>query len=197
MSQTEVFPASVDARRAISRRAYILFGVGVALLMCGASVIGISFASSGSPPSFLVGIAGAVSCAGVAGFIIGIVTLSRMRQLIQVEVSPHRIIWREGGKVATTEIGDIVRVELVKDYEQKRGGFTMAFPVIRFIETSGEMMEFEVTFEDRGFVHHSRFDARAIAREVMRYLPQHVVTSPTLGEFLRSGEVDIDLLPER
>ena len=197
MSQTEIFPASADARRAVSRRAYIFFGIGAALLICGASGAGVSFATSSDPPPALVGVAAALGCAGLAGLIVGTVTLARLRDLHQVEVSPHRIVWREGSKVATTELSDIVRVELVKGQREKPGGFVMSFPVVRFIETSGDLMEFEVTFEDRGFIHHSRFDARAIAEAVMRSLPQHVVTSPTLAEFIRTGEVDIDLLPER
>jgi len=197
MSQAEIFPASANARRAVSRRAYIFFGIGAALLICGASGAGVSFASSSHPAPVLVGVAAALSCAGLGGLIVGTITLARLRDLHQVEVSPHRIVWREGSKVATTELSDIVRVELVKGQREKPGGFVMSFPVVRFIETSGDLMEFEVTFEDRGFVHHSRFDARAIAAEVMRYLPQHVVTSPTLAEFIRTGEVDIDLLPDR
>jgi len=197
MPQTEIFPASADARRAVSRRAYIFFGIGVALMVCGATGAAVAFATSSDPPPYLVGVGAALGCAGLAGLIVGTVTLARLRDVHQVEVSPHRIVWREGSKVATTELSDIVRVELVKGHREKPGGFVMSYPVVRFIETSGDMMEFEVTFEDRGFMHHSRFDARAIAAEVMRYLPQHVVTSPTLGEFIRSGEVDIDLLPDR
>jgi hypothetical protein len=194
--QTEIFPASGSARRGISRTAYLFFGGGVGLLTCAAITIGVSFAS-GSPPNFIVIAASGVACAGIAGLVGGIVTLPRLRQAIQVEVDPYRLVWREGRRTATVEYDDVVRVELVKDHDQRRGGITVTYPVVRFIENDGEMMEFEVTFEDRGMIHQGRFDARAITAAVLPHLPAHAVVAPTVKDFVRTGEVDTDLLPER
>ena len=195
--QREVFLASADARRAISRRAYILFGVGAALMMCGAAAVGIIFATINPPNTLLIGAAGAVACAGVAGLIVGIVNLARLRQRIQVEVTPYRITWREGKATATTEFEDVVRVELVKDTHVLRSGRTAFYPVVRFIESNGEMLEFEATFEDRGYIHTSRFDARAITKAALPHLPQHAVIAPQVEDFARTGTVNVDTLPDR
>ncbi len=194
--QREIFPASGSARRSISRTAYLFFGGGVGLLTCAAITIGVSFAS-GSPPNFIVIAASGIACAGIAGLVGGIVTLAGLRQAIQVEVDPYRLVWREGRRTATVEYDDVVRVELVKDHDQRRGDITVTYPVVRFIENDGEMMEFEVTFEDRGMIHQSRFDARAITAAVLPHLPAHAVVAPAVKEFVRTGEVDTDLLPER
>lgn len=192
----EIFPASASARRGISRRAYLFFGIGVGLLTCAATGIGASFAS-GSPPNFIVIAASGIACAGAAGLVGGVVTLARLRQSIQVEVDPYRLVWREGRRTATVEFEDVVRVELVKDRDQQRGDIVVTYPVVRFIENDGEMMEFEVTFEDRGMVHPGRFDARAITTAVLPHLPAHAVVAPAVEEFVRSGEVDTALLPDR
>ena len=195
MVNPEIFPAAAPARRSISRTAYLLFGVGAGLMGCGATVFGVTVAASRSN-TWSVALSGGIVCAGIAGLIAGIITLARLKQAIQVEVSPHRLIWREGQRVATLEYKDVIRVDFVKAQEQ-HGEYTMEYPVVRFIESSGEMMEFDVTFEDRGMIHKSRFDARGITAAVLRYLPDHVVLTPTLDEFVRTGEVDLDILANR
>ena len=196
MSQLDVFPAASSARRSLSRTAYILFGIGAALLICGAVTAGTASATR-NPGTFPYALAGGVACAGLAGLTAGTATLSQLRQPIQVEVSPYRLVWREGKRTATLIYDEVVRVELVKGHKKLRDGSLMTFPVVRFIESDGEMMEFDVTFEDQGRLHRSRFDSRAITSTVLPYLPQHIVLAPTLDEFLRSGEVDIDLLPDQ
>lgn len=197
MPRDQVFTASPRARRAISRNAYIQFGVGAALLIAGAAAFSIMLASGRSPRTLLLALAIGVSCAGAAGLLAGMVTLAGLRQSIQVEVSPYRLVWREGRRTATLEYDEVVRVELVKGAESMPGGFTLEYPVVRFIENDGEMMEFEVTFEDRGMVHHARFDARAIAQATLPHLPPHAVIAPAVTEFVQTGEVDLDLLPGR
>ncbi len=196
MTQQHIFPASASAWRSISRTAYILFGVGVALTACGATTFAVAFAGGSSPASGLLLASGAIGCVGVAGLVVATVMLARLRQPIQVEVTPHRLIWREGKRIATLEYEEVERVELVKDSQLFPGGLVLTYPVVRFIENDGEMMEFEVAFEDRGMVHHSRFDGLGIARAAVPYLT-HAVISPALDEFLRTGEVDVDALPER
>ncbi|MBN1120356.1 MAG: hypothetical protein JXJ17_04710 [Anaerolineae bacterium] len=195
MANPEIFPAAASARRSISRTAYLLFGIGAGLMGCGATVFGMTTAANRST-TWSVALSGGIACAGVAGLIAGIVTLARLRQAIQVEVTPHRMVWREGKRTATLEYKDVIRVDFVKGQET-RGEFTLEYPIVRFIESDGEMMEFDVTFEDRGMIHKSRFDARGITATVLRYLPPHVVITPTLDEFVQTGEVDLDLLANR
>jgi hypothetical protein len=144
-----------------------------------------------------VALAGSIACAGLAGLIAGVITLGRVRQAIHVEVTPYRLVWREGPRSAVLEYDEVVRVDFVRDAKTVRGGAVLEYPVIRFVEEDGEAMEFEVTFEDRGFIHQALFDARGIASAVLPHLPQHVIVSPALDEFLQTGEVDIDLLPQR
>lgn len=197
MAQQEIFRAASSARRTISRNAYLFFAVGVTLLICSASVIAITFAGEppASPVPVVVGIG--IGGAGLVGLIAGLVTLTRVRQSMQVEVTPYRLTWREGKRLAILEYEEVVRVDLVRDQQRHRDGVNILFPVVRFIENDDEVMEFEVTFEDRGRIHPSRFDARAITAAVLPHLPDHVVISPTLTDFVQTGEVDIDLLPER
>ncbi len=197
MPPPRIFTASARARRAISRSAYIRFGVGAALLIAGAAALSITLAASESPRTLVLILAAGVGCAGVAGLLAGMVTLAGLRQPIQVEVSPYRLVWREGSRTATLEYDEVVRVELVKGAQSMPGGYTLEVPVVRFIENDGEMMEFEVTFEDRGMVHHARFDARAITQAVLPHLPGHAVIAPAVTEFVQTGEVDLDLLPGR
>jgi hypothetical protein len=195
MANPEIFPAAAPVRRSISRTAYLLFGIGAALMGCGATVFGVTIAVNRST-NWSIALSCGIACAGVAGLIAGIVTLARLRQAIQVEVSPYRLVWREGKRTATLEYKDVIRVDFVKAQEP-RGEYTLEYPIVRFIESDGEMMEFDVTFEDRGMIHKSRFDARAITAAVLRYLPPHVVITPTLDEFVQIGEVDLDLLANR
>lgn len=196
MSQAEIFPASHAARRAISRRAYLLFAAGAALLACGGAGASIAIAGSGEPGPVVI-LAAVVGVFGLTGLIAGLVTLVRLQQPIRVEVSPYRLVWREGHKTAAVEFGKVVRVELVKDREERRGTFDIEYPVVRFIENDGEMMEFDVTFEDRGEIHAARFDARGITAAVLPHLPRHAVIAPAVSEFVHTGEVDLDLLPAR
>ncbi|MGF1504821.1 MAG: hypothetical protein ACFB51_06745, partial [Anaerolineae bacterium] len=65
------------------------------------------------------------------------------------------------------------------------------------IEDDGEMMEFEVSFEDRGYRHQGRFDALAITREVLPNIKQRAVISTAVEEFVQTGTVDIDSLSHR
>jgi hypothetical protein len=195
MANPEIFHAAAPVRRSISRTAYLLFAIGAGLMGCGATVFGMTTAANRST-SWSIAVSGGIACAGVAGLIAGIITLARLRQAIQVEVTPHRLIWREGKRTASLEYKDVIRVDFVKGQEP-RGEYTLEYPIVRFIESDGEMMEFDVTFEDRGMIHKSRFDARGITAAVLRYLPPHVVITPTLDEFVQTGEVDLDLLANR
>lgn len=194
--QDDIFPASLSARRAISRRAYLLFAAGAAMLVCGGAGVSIAIAGGGATDTAMI-LGAVVGIVGLSGLIAGLVTLVRLQQPIRVEVSPYRLVWREGRKTATIDFSKVVRIELVKDQEARRGTFDLEYPVVRFIENDGEMMEFDVTFEDRGNIHSSRFDARGITAAVLPHLPQHVVIAPTVSEFVHTGEVDLDLLPGR
>ncbi|GAB4475057.1 MAG: hypothetical protein Kow00124_15650 [Anaerolineae bacterium] len=197
MANVQVFHATAAARREISRRAYLLFAGGAGALVCSAILIPLLLVSSEGALTPILAVPGALSCAGLGGLIGGIVMLTRIQQAIQVEVTPHRLIWREGRRIATLEYDEVERVELVRARKATPEGAVMSFPVVRFIENDGEMMEFEVTFDDRGMIHRSRFDARAIAAAVLPYLPAQAVIAPAVTEFIQSGEVDIEGLPER
>ncbi|HEC23822.1 MAG TPA: hypothetical protein ENI95_12990 [Chloroflexi bacterium] len=197
MSQVQVFPASASVKRAVSRRAYGLFVGGLGLLVCGVSGTAALLAVSARPRPLLLALAGGVACVGTAGLIVGIVSLLNLRQPIQVEVTPHRLVWREGKRLATLEYDEVERVELVREEKRLPDGMLMYYPVVRFIENDGEMMEFEVSFEDRGMIHRGRFDARAIAAAVLPYLRQTAIITPAVDEFVRTGMVDIESLPER
>lgn len=198
MTQPEqVFTASASARRTISRNAYLLFGVGAALLICGAAASSVWFATGRTKSGVILALAAGIGCAGAAGLLVGLVMLARLQQPMQVRVTPHRLIWQEGKRKATVDFADVVRVELVRDREQRRSGETVEFPIVRFIENDSEVVEFEVPFEDRGVVRRARFDARGITQAVLPHLPPHAVIAPTVKEFAQTGEVDLDLLPER
>jgi hypothetical protein len=197
MQQTQVFPAAASAKRTISRTAYLLFVVGVGLLVCVAIAFGVSAAQPEPPTTiFRTAVAG-VGCAGLAGLLVGVVTLVRLRQPIQVEVTPYRLIWREGRRTATLEYDEIERVEMVRQHKKLRGNLEMDFPIVRFVEDDGEMMEFECSFEDRGLIHRSRFDTHAITSTVLPYLPDTAIVDQAVSEFVQSGMVDIDRLAEQ
>jgi len=129
--------------------------------------------------------------------VIDINMLPRLRQPIQVEVTSDRLVWREGTRSATLEYAKVERVELVKDREHHPGGLVLEFPMVRFVEDDGEMMGFEISFEDRGLVHRARFDGRGIAAAVLPFVHPHAVIAPAVDESLSTGLVDIDGLPER
>lgn len=197
-SQAEVFPAAFRAKRAISRRAYTLFGLGAAMMGVTGILIAISFAVSSTPNILLIAMGAVVFTLGLILLVIAIINLSRLQQPIQVEVDPHRLIWREGSRSATLEFAEVERVMLVKDHKAVSEDFTLAYPVVRFIENDGEMMEFEVTFEDRGYTHHGRFDTLSITRTVLGHLQgRNVDVAPQIQDYIRSGMIDIDTLPDR
>ncbi len=197
-NQPEVFPAAFRAKRAISRRAYLQFGVGAAMMGVTGILIAIAFAVTSTPNFPLIVFGGAAFTVGLILLANAIINLSRLQQPIQVEVDQHRLIWREGSRSATLEFAEVERVVMVKDYKPVSEDFTLAYPVVRFIENDGEMMEFEVSFEDRGYTHHGRFDALSITRSVLRVLQgRNVDIAPPVQEYIRSGIVDIDALPER
>jgi hypothetical protein len=197
MQQTQVFPASARAKRAISRTAYLLFVVGVGLLVCVAIAFGVTVAQSEPPTTLFRTVVAGVGCAGLAGLLVGVVTLVRLRQPIQVEVTPYRLIWREGRRTATLEYGEVERVEMVRRHKKLRGNLEMDYPIVRFIEDDGEMMEFECSFEDRGLIHQSRFDTHAITSSVLPHLPDTAIVDQAVGEFVQTGTVDIDRLAEQ
>lgn len=196
---SQVFPAAIGAKRKISRSAYLLFIAGVGLLGCSAVVLAITFADTErlAPSNILVATIIGLGCVGLAGLAAGIATLIRLRLPIEVEVTPHRLIWREGKRLATLEYEEVERVDLVRGEKRMRGSTIVNFPVVRFIENDGEMMEFEISFEDRDYVYHSRFDARAITEAVLPYLQQQAVIAHEVDEFVHTGMIDIDHLPER
>jgi hypothetical protein len=197
MRQAQIFPAAPSAKRSISRAAYGFFIGGTALLVIGMVALGVTFAASTENPLPTVAAAGGLICAGGVGLVIGTGTLLRLRQPIQVEVTPDRLVWREGTRSATLEYDEVERVELVKDQERHPGGLALEFPVVRFVEDDGEMIEFEVSFEDRGLEHRARFDARAITAAVLPYVRSRAVVAPTVDEFVNTGLVDVDGLLER
>jgi hypothetical protein len=197
MQQTQVFPASASAKRAISRTAYLLFVVGVGLLVCVAIAFGVSAAQPEPPPPVFRTVVAGVGCAGLAGLIVGVATLVRLRQPIQVEVTPYRLIWREGRRAATLEYDEVERVEMVRQHKKLRGNLEMDFPIVRFVEDDGEIMEFECSFEDRGLIHRSRFDTHAITSAVLPYLPETAIVDQAVSEFVQTGTVDVDRLAEQ
>lgn len=197
MPQHQVFTAAAGARRSISRIAYLIFATGAGLLACGGGVLAVTLASGSSPPQTPVAIGAGLACAGTAGLLIGAAQLFRLRQPIQVEVTPHQLIWREGRKTATLEFEDVERVDLVRAVKRVGRDRSMAYPIVRFIERSNEMIEFEVSFEERGMVHHSRFDAYAITQAAVPHVRSHALIAQSVEDFLQSGTVDIDSLPER
>ncbi|NDJ53520.1 MAG: hypothetical protein GYB68_10600 [Chloroflexi bacterium] len=192
-----VFKANPQARRAISRSAYLMFSIGIVLMACSGASAAVSFAIADSPsPIFLI-LAILVALGGLGTLIVGIITLARVRERIQVEVTPHRLVWREGNRIATLEFDEVERIDVVKDEKRVQSGMTMVYPVVRFVENDGEMMEFEISFEDRGMVHHSRFDTQAITRSVLPYVRHQARVAPAVEDFVNSGQIDIDGLPER
>ncbi|NDJ35337.1 MAG: hypothetical protein GYB64_11785 [Chloroflexi bacterium] len=195
--QPQIFPAAATARRTISRNAYILFGVGVAGILCGGASTAAAFAAQGEPPPGLILAGIGLACVAGIGLVGGMAMLARLRQPIQVEVTPYRLVWREGGRTAALEFDEVVRVELLRDEKRVDNDFMLAYPVVRFIEDDGEMMEFEVSFEDRGYRHQGRFDALAITREVLPHINQRAVISTAVEEFVQTGTVDIDSLSHR
>jgi len=197
--QPEVFPAAFRAKRNISRRAYTLFGLGAFLMALGGIILAIAFAFASQPNPVLVIFAILSLVAGLASLIVAALNLASLQQSIQVEVDPHRLIWREGKRTATLEFAEVERVIMVKDYRKFSEDFTMTYPVVRFIENDGEMMEFEVAFEDRGYTHPSRFDTRGITQSVLRHLRSRskIDISPAVDEFVRAGVIDVDQLPDR
>jgi hypothetical protein len=197
MQQTQVFPAAASAKRAISRTAYLLFVVGVGLLVCVAIAFGVSAAQPEPPTIVFRTVVAGVGCAGLAGLLVGVATLVRLRQPIQVEVTPYRLIWREGKRTATLEYDEVERVEMVRQHKKVRGNLEMDFPIVRFVEDDGEMMEFECSFEDRGLIHRSRFDTHAITSSVLPYLPDTAIVDQAVSEFVQTGTVDIDRLAEQ
>ena len=114
-----------------------------------------------------------------------------------MEVTPYRLIWREGRRTATLEYGEVERVEMVRRHKKLRGNLEMDYPIVRFIEDDGEMMEFECSFEDRGLIHQSRFDTHAITSSVLPHLPDTAIVDQAVGEFVQTGTVDIDRLAEQ
>jgi hypothetical protein len=193
----QVFPAGPEAKTSITRLAYRYFVGGAGLLIMGVIALAVSIASQMTLPVYLVGLFSAISCAGAAGLVIAVMTLFRLRQPVQVEVTPYRLTWREGPRVATLEYNEVERVDLVRDKIPARGGGEINFPVVRFIEDDGEMMEFEVSFDDEGTIRHGRFDAHAITQAVLPYVKDHAVISAAVDEFVRTGFVDIDGLAQR
>ena len=202
MSQTpQIFPASIGAKRRISRMGYLLFIAGAVLLACGLTALvvslGVTPGAAEQPVQMIPVLSAGVACAGVAGLIAAVATLLQLRLPIQVEATPYRLTWREGRRIATLDYEEVVRVDLVRSYKTLRDGQEMVFPVVRFVEDDGEVMEFEISFDDRGMVHQARFDARAITGAVLPHLQQRAVISDTVQEFVATGTVDIDALPER
>jgi hypothetical protein len=201
MSKTPlIFPAAAHAKRAISRMAYTFFIAGLGLLACGltalVALLGLKTTLLTQTPAIVV-VAGGLVCAGIAGLIAALGTFLRLRLPIQVEVTPYMLTWREGNRVATLNYEEIERVDLVRGQKILRDGRALSYPVVRFIEDDGEVMEFEVSFEDRDMLHHSRFDAQAITAAVTPYLQQRAVIPEAIREFVATGTVDIDSLPER
>lgn len=197
MSQTNVFPAAPEARRNITRLAYRLFTIGTGLLAIGVIAIAVSLAATAAPSTATIAAYGGIACTGGIGLIVALTVLLRVRQPIQVEVTPDRLIWREGPRIATLEYDEVERIELVRDRKRHRDGSMIQFPVVRFIENDGEMMEFEISFDDHGKVHYGRFDAHAITQAVLPYLRNQAMVSPMVDEFVSTGMVDIDGLSER
>lgn len=197
MSDIQVFPAGPEARQQITRRAYRFFVGGAGLLIMGVIALAVSVASQRALPTYLLAAFTAIACAGTAGLSLAVMTLFRVRQKIQVEVTPYRLIWREGPRIATLEYDEVERVELVRDQERRPSGTLVHFPVIRFIENDGEMVEFEISFDDEGVIRHGRFDAHAITEAVLPHVRGHAVITSTVDDFVKTGEVDIDGLPER
>lgn len=161
-------------------------------------LIAISFAVSSTPNIVLIVLGVIVFTFGLILLVVGVLNLGRLQQPIQVEIDQHRLIWREGGRSATLEFAEVEKVLMVKDQKPVTEDFTLAYPVVRFIENDGEMMEFEVTFEDRGFTHHGRFDTLNITKTVLRHLQgQRIEVSQQVQDYIRSGLIDIDSLPNR
>ncbi len=196
-SQAQVFHAASGARRLIARRAYVAFAAGAFGLMISAIVFGVLFASGATLNPTLAGVAGALGCAGMGGLILGMVTLTQVQGRIQVEVTPYRLTWQEGQRAAVLDFERVQRVDLVKGCKTHRSGEVGCYPVVRFVEENGDMMEFEVSFDDRGLIHHARFDALGITRAVLPHLHHHVLVSGAVTDFVSTGEVDIAGLPTR
>lgn len=192
-----IFPAGPQAKRSIARRAYLYFGTGAALIACGSSALIAITASASAPPPVLLTLAAGIGVLGGIGLVAGIVTLARLQMPIQVEVTPHRLIWREGNRFASLEFDEVVRVEMLRQGVSMSTGIVVYYPIVRFIEGDGEMMEFEVSFDDRGYRHLARFNTQGLTGAVLPYLGDSTVIAPSVVEFVRSGLVDIETLPDR
>ncbi len=198
MSQAKtIIPAGPEVRRSITRLAYRIFTIGTGVLVIGAIGVAVSLATSQRPSTGLIVAFTGLACVGSAILMAAVSVFLRVRQPIRVEITPDRLIWREGPRIATLEYDEVERVEMVRGHRRTREGFVVQFPVVRFIENDGEMMEFEVSFDDHGRVYYGRFDAQAILEAVLPYLRQQAVIAPAVDEYLTTGMVDIDGLAER
>jgi hypothetical protein len=196
-SKTQVIPAEPEVKRHITRQAYRFFIAGAGLLLMGAIALAVSIYTNTTPPASLTAIFTGIACLGSAGLVLGVMTLFRLRQRVQVEVTPLQLIWREGQRLATLEFDEVERVELVRDRLRRPSGRLVDFPVVRFVENDGEMMEFEVSFDDNGVIHNSRFDAHEITQAVLPHVRDHAAVTPAVDEFVKTGYIDVDKLPKR
>jgi hypothetical protein len=195
--KSEFFSAEPVVKHQITRWAYRLFIGGAGLLLIGAIALTISVVADAALPTNLLIIFTAIGIAGAICLGVGVLTLFRRWQKIEVEVSPERLYWREGPKIATLEFDEVERVVLLRDKIRRPSGKQVEFPVVRFIENDGEMMEFEISFDDNGIVHHSRFDAHQITKAVLKHIRKSATISPEVEAFVKTGYVDIDNLPKR
>jgi hypothetical protein len=91
----------------------------------------------------------------------------------------------------------VERVEMVRGRRRRRSAPSLEYPIIRFIEDDGEMLELEIVTED-GTVPPSRhFDVRAITQAVLLYLRGYAEITPDVDDFVEHGLVDLDALPKR
>ena len=192
-----VFPAGPQASDAIRRLAIRFLTVGGALLLIGIAGLLLIVRLQVRLPIPLIATLASLASLGAAGLLIGIRTWIRSRQPIVIEVQEHRLLWQEGTRVATLEYHEVERVEMVRGRRRRRGAPASEFPIIRFIEEDGEMLEMEVVTEDSNTPPSRHFDVHGITQAVLPYLRGYAEITPDVDDFVEHGLVDLDALPGR
>jgi hypothetical protein len=192
-----VFPAGPQASDAIRRLAIRFLAAGVTLLMVGIAGLLLMVRLQIRPPVSVIAVLASLTSLGAAGLLIGVRTWIRSRKPIVIEVQEHRLLWQEGARIATLEYHEVERVEMVRGRRRRRGAPASEFPIIRFIEDDGEMLEMEVVTEDSNTPPSRHFDVHGITQAVLPYLRGYAEITPDVDDFVEHGLVDLDALPRR
>ncbi len=195
--EVAIFPANPQASYAIRRVAQRFLLLGGVFLAVGLAALILIVKFQIRPPLAVIAGFALLASLGAAGLLIGIRTLIRSRQPIAIEVQEHRLVWQEGTRITTLEYHEVERVEMVRGRRRRRNASSLEFPIIRFIENDGEMLELEVVYEDANTPPSRHFDVYGITQAVLPYLQGYAEITPDVEDFVEHGMVDLDTLPKR